>query len=35
MDPASVLAAYNAQVRRIVRPDGSGARVETDGSVVR
>jgi ribosomal protein S18 acetylase RimI-like enzyme len=35
MDPASVLAAYNAQVRRSVRPDGSGARVETDGSVVR
>jgi GNAT superfamily N-acetyltransferase len=35
VEPASVLAAYNAQVRRSVRPDGSGALAEADGSVVR
>jgi GNAT superfamily N-acetyltransferase len=35
VDPASVLAAYNAQVRRSLRPDGSGARTEADPNVVR
>jgi len=35
MEPASVLAAYNAQVRRSVQPDGSGARVEAGNDVVR
>ena len=35
MEPASVLAAYNAQVRRSVQPDGSGARAETGPNVVR
>jgi ribosomal protein S18 acetylase RimI-like enzyme len=35
MEPASVLAEYNAQVRRSVRPDGPGARVQADGNVVR
>jgi GNAT superfamily N-acetyltransferase len=35
VEPASVLAAFNAQVRRSLRPDGSGARVEACGGVVR
>jgi ribosomal protein S18 acetylase RimI-like enzyme len=35
MEPASVLAAFNAQVRRSLRPDGSGARNEADPNVVR
>ena len=35
MEPASVLAAYNAQVRRSVQPDGSGARAEAGPNVVR
>jgi ribosomal protein S18 acetylase RimI-like enzyme len=35
MDPAGALAAYNAQNRRSVQPDGSGARVEADRHVVR
>jgi GNAT superfamily N-acetyltransferase len=30
-----VLAAFDAQVRRSVRPDGSGALIEADGKVVR
>ena len=30
-----MLAAYNAQVRRSARPDGSGALIEADGHVVR
>ncbi|HEV2371149.1 MAG TPA: GNAT family N-acetyltransferase [Streptosporangiaceae bacterium] len=35
MEPDVVLAAYDAQVRRSVLPDGSGALVEVDGPVVR
>jgi hypothetical protein len=35
VEPASVLAAFNAQVRRSVRPDGSGALADADGNVVR
>lgn len=35
MDPAQVLAAFNSQVRRSTRPDGSGAVIEADGQVVR
>lgn len=35
MEPASVLAEYNAQVRRSVWPDGSGARAEAGRNVVR
>jgi ribosomal protein S18 acetylase RimI-like enzyme len=35
MEPASVLAAFNAQVRCSLRPDGSGARAEADPNVVR
>ena len=35
MEPASVLAAYNTQVRRSVQPDGSGARAEAGPNVVR
>ena len=35
MEPNQVLAAFDAEVRRSVRPDGSGARVEADPLVVR
>lgn len=35
MDPAAVLAAYDTQIRREARADGTGARVERDGPVVR
>lgn len=35
MDDAQLLAAYNDQVRRGTADDGSGARVEVDGPVVR
>ena len=35
MEPASALAAYNAQVRRRVQPDGSGALIEAGRHVVR
>jgi ribosomal protein S18 acetylase RimI-like enzyme len=35
VDPAELLAAYDAQVRRGTVADGSGARVEMDGPVVR
>jgi hypothetical protein len=30
-----MLAAFDAQIRRSTRPDGSGARIEADGNVVR
>ena len=35
MEPYRVLAAFDAEVRRSVRPDGSGARSEADPLVVR
>ncbi len=35
MDREAVLAAYDEQIRRRPQPDGPGARVETDGAVVR
>lgn len=35
MDHGEVRAAYDAQVRRSAVADGPGARVETDGSIVR
>jgi ribosomal protein S18 acetylase RimI-like enzyme len=35
MDPAAVLAAFNAQIRRDTRPDGSGAAPEAGRKVVR
>lgn len=35
MEIAAVLAAFDGQVRRATRPDGSGARIEADGRVVR
>ena len=35
MDSDRVLAAFDAEVRRNVRPDGSGARIEADPPVVR
>src|SRR5690349_6384131 len=35
MEPYQVLAAFDAEVRRGVRPDGPGARVEADPLVVR
>jgi GNAT superfamily N-acetyltransferase len=35
VEPASTLAAYNAQVRRRVQPDGSGALIKADRHVVR
>ncbi len=35
MDSDRVLAAFDAEVRRNVRPDGSGARIEADPFVVR
>jgi ribosomal protein S18 acetylase RimI-like enzyme len=35
VEPARVLAAFDAQVRRSVRPDGSGAQIEADRKVVR
>ena len=35
MEPDRVLAAFDAEVRRSVRPDGSGARIEADTPVVR
>ena len=35
MEPGRVRAAFDAEVRRSVRPDGSGARIEADGLVVR
>jgi GNAT superfamily N-acetyltransferase len=35
VDPAQLLAAYDDQVRRGLAGDGSGARIETDGPVVR
>jgi hypothetical protein len=35
MEPDLVLAAFDAEVRRSVRPDGSGARIEADPLVVR
>jgi len=35
MEPDRVLAAFDAEVRRSVRPDGSGARIEADPLVVR
>jgi ribosomal protein S18 acetylase RimI-like enzyme len=35
VEAARVLAAFDAQVRRSVRPDGSGALVEADRAVVR
>src|SRR4029077_1585642 len=34
-EPDLVLAAFDAEVRRSVRPDGSGARIEADRFVVR
>ena len=35
MEPDLVLAAFDAEVRRSVRLDGSGARIEADPPVVR
>lgn len=35
MEPGRVLAAFDAEVRRNVRPDGSGALIEADRHVVR
>jgi GNAT superfamily N-acetyltransferase len=35
MEPDRVRAAFDAEVRRSVRPDGSGARIEVDPLVVR
>lgn len=35
MEPDRVLAAFDAEVRRRARPDGSGARIEADPLVVR
>jgi GNAT superfamily N-acetyltransferase len=35
MDSAAVLAAFNSQVRQSTRPDGTPARIERDGAVVR
>jgi GNAT superfamily N-acetyltransferase len=35
MEPAHVLAAFNAQIRRNTRPDGSGSLVEAGRGVVR
>jgi hypothetical protein len=35
MEPDRVLAAFDAEVRRSARPDGSGARIEADPVVVR
>jgi GNAT superfamily N-acetyltransferase len=35
VEPDLVLAAFDAEVRRSVRPDGSGARIEADRFVVR
>jgi hypothetical protein len=35
MEPDGVLAAFDAEVRRSARPDGSGARIEADALVVR
>ena len=35
MEPDRVLAAFDAEVRRSTRPDGSGARIEADSLVVR
>ena len=35
MEPDRVLAAFDAEVRRSARPDGSGARIEADPLVVR
>jgi hypothetical protein len=35
MDSAGVLAAFDAEVRRSVLPDGSGARIEAEPPVVR
>jgi GNAT superfamily N-acetyltransferase len=35
MEPARTLAAFDAQVRRSARPDGSGARIQADRNVVR
>ena len=35
MPPADILAGYDAQVRRSTADDGSGARVEADGGVIR
>ena len=35
MEPGRVRAAFDAEVRRSARPDGSGARIEADGLVVR
>jgi GNAT superfamily N-acetyltransferase len=35
MEPAEVLAAFDAQVRRAAQVDGPGARVEADARVVR
>ncbi len=33
MEPADLLAAFDAQVRRAITGDGSGARVEADGGM--
>ena len=35
MEPDGVLAAFDAEVRRSARPDGSGARIEAGALVVR
>jgi GNAT superfamily N-acetyltransferase len=35
MDSAAVLAAFNSQVRQSTRPDGTPARIERDGAIVR
>ena len=35
VEPGRVLAAFDAEVRRSVRPDGSGALIEADFQVVR
>jgi hypothetical protein len=35
MEPGRVLAAFDAEVRRNVRPDGSGALIEAGRHVVR
>jgi hypothetical protein len=35
MDSDEVLAAFDAEVRRNVRPDGSGSQIEADPPVVR
>jgi hypothetical protein len=35
MEPDRVLAAFDAEVRRSARPDGSGVRIEVDPLVVR